>query len=515
MNRQIAILVIASVAAAGTALGQAPATTPDASATPAPTKASPLIEFSDKIVRLESAGVSMKLPLGCHATSSTAVDASSVQVMPEDSTWLLQIESPRSTRADMTLKEVCDAMINQLLLRSARLADQKIETRDSGFEFGKYSEAVRGKILERNDDLQITGWPPAARIYVETYPGDIPGKDVGLGIVRGFTIVKVASDRYVTFEFRTPKPNFDDSRVIYETMVATSTFADPATIQTGRKGALEGGLQIMQRVDEVALKKIVEALPERWQRLYVPSKSGAPGDDTEIGYRRLRFHWGKRGEIDSSRKENQWTSVEKQEGIVILLDARALDVDMLSPTKKVRRVIDSASAFFMTPDRAQEAWLIRNAIRDGKTTSEITEIGSRNGTDMVVSVSANGQTQQVRPIIQGELSSSGYMSQAEARLLPQILLLNKVSTEYGFYVWNSTSQTIKLRRDILDEPSPGVWKLTSRGTEDSKPEISTFNENGDFIRTELLNDSGDTMYWEPTDLQRLLDLWKQKGLPID
>ena len=188
---------------------------------------------------------------------------------------------------------------------------------------------------------------------------------------------------------------------------------------------------------------------------------------------------------------------------------------MLSPTKAVRRVIDSASAFFMTPDRLQEAWLIRNAIRDGKTTSQITEIGSRNNTDMVVSVTANGQTQQVRPIIQGELSSSGYLSQAESRLLPQILLLNKVSTEYGFYVWNSTSQTIKLRRDILDEPTPGVWKLTSRATEDSKPEISTFNEKGDFIRTELLNDSGDTMYWEPTDLQRLLDLWKQKGLPVD
>ena len=63
--------------------------------------------------------------------------------------------------------------------------------------------------------------------------------------------------------------------------------------------------------------------------------------------------------------------------------------------------------------------------------------------------------------------------------------------------------------------SPGTWKLTSRATEDSKPEISTFNERGDFLRTELLNDSGETMYWEPTDLQKLLDLWKQKNLPIE
>ncbi len=513
MHRQISILLISLVAAAGTARGQDAAQTPTPA--PAPAKASPLIEFSDKVVRLESAGVSMKLPLGCNATTNTAVDASSLQVRPEDSTWLLQIESPRTSRGDITLKAVCDVMIDQLLATSARVVDKSVEKRDRDFEFGKVLQAVRGKLVERQDSLTLTGWPPAARFYVETYPDNTTGSDSRLGVIRGFTVVQISADRFVTFEFRTPKPNFADARVVYETMVATSTFADPATVQTGRKGALEGGLQIMQRVDDVALKKIVEALPERWQRLYIPSKSGAAGDDTEIGYRRLRFHWGKRGEIDSSRKENQWTSVEKQEGIVILLDARALDVDMLSPTKKVRRVIDSASAFFMTPDRAQEAWLIRNAIRDGKTTSQITEIGSRNGTDMVVSVSANGQTQQVRPIIQGELSSSGYMSQAEARLLPQILLLNKVSTEYGFYVWNSTSQTIKLRRDILDEPTPGVWKLTSRATEDSKPEISTFNEKGDFIRTELLNDSGDTMYWEPTDLQRLLDLWKQKGLPID
>ncbi len=511
MNTQPQTFLITLFLAAGSALGQAPTPTPP----PVPAKASPLIEFSDKLVRLESAGVSMKLPLGCHATSSTAVDSSSVQVMPEDSTWLVQIESPRSTRADMSLQEVCDALINQLLLRSAHLSDQKTAKHDSGFEFGKYSEAVRGQIVERNDDLKITGWPPAARIYVETYPGDIPGKEAGLGIIRGFTIVKVASDRYITFEFRTPKPNFADARIMYETMVATSTFADPATVQTGRKSALEGGLQIMQRVDADALKTIVDALPERWQRLYVPSKTGAAADDTEIGYRRLRFHWGKRGEIDASRPEAQYNATDRQEGIVILLDARALDVDMLSPTKKVRRIIDSASAFFMTPDRLQETWTIRNAIRDGKTTSQITEIGSRNGTDMVVSVTANGQTQQVRPIIQGELASSGYLSQAESRLLPQILLLNKVSTEYGFYVWNSTSQTIKLRRDVLDESTPGVWKLTSRATEDSKAEISTFNERGDFIRTELLNDSGDTMYWEPTDLQKLLDLWKQKGLPTD
>ena len=229
MNRSLATLLIL-IAGAGTAQGQSTQAAPSVpTATTTPAKASPLIEFSDKVVRLESAGVSMKLPLGCNATTNTAVDASSLQVRPEDSTWLLQIESPRSSRSDITLKDVCDVMIEQLLATSARVVDKSVEKRDRDFKFGKVLQAVRGQLVERQDSLSLTGWPPAARFYVETYPDDTTGSDSRLGVIRGFTVVQISADRFVTFEFRTPKPNFADAKIVYETMVATSAFADPAT----------------------------------------------------------------------------------------------------------------------------------------------------------------------------------------------------------------------------------------------------------------------------------------------
>ena len=510
---------------------QAPATPPTstgpASAPASGPAGSPgFIEFSDKVVRLESAGLSMKLPIKCQATTNAALDASSIQIIPDDSTWLVQIESPRTSRVGITLKEVCDAMIAQTIAASGEIVEKNAAKKEGEFEFGTRTNLHRGQVIERQDDLKLPGWPAAARFYVETYPDetagnrsapDADGNRVKLAVIRGFTIVQVASDRFVTFDMRTPKPNFADVKRTYETMLATSTFVDPGKMQTGRKAALEGGMAILQRFDAAALKELIDKNPERWQRLFISSKTGAASDDTELGYRRIRCAWGKRGQLDPARKESQYTSVERQEGLVVWLDARVLDIDPLSPTRKIRQVIDSASVFFMSPDRQQEAWVTRNAKRDGKTTSQITEIGSRNVTDMIVSVTANGDAQQVRPIIQGDLASSGYLSQAEARILPLILISKRVPTEYGYYVWNSAAQAIKLRRDVLEELSDGSgsWKITTRATEDSKPETVFFNEKGDFLRTEMPNDAGDTMRWEPISLERLVSIWKQKNLPME
>lgn len=476
------------------AQGARPATRPPS---PAPAQSGPRspanppnVELSDTPFHLEAVGLTIHFPTESKATTTEIQGQANVQVVPADNTWLMKIGTPRTSNSNSTVKEALDQTI-ALLQRAVGITNEDatrvLET--------------KAKVLSREDDLHI-GDHPAARAYVQLPRGD------NTSVIRGFTIFKPGPTQYVVFEFYTTPEGFAAAKAAYEASVGTAQFVDAALLASSRAGAIKAGVRLIQGLTDA---EYVAAMGqgEHWQRLYKPAKSGSDNDAEELGYRGLKFWRGKRGEINAELPLSKWKNEDRKEGYLGQLKVRLLQGPL---------TIDTVGLYFMSPDRAEEAWAIR-LIRRNKAGKEIdrwNEVGARVGNDLNVVVTEPSQkSRPIVPFIQGE----GYVSQLESYLLPSLItraaIRDGLDVEFGFYSYNSRSEAISMRRDNVgrDTQAAGAWTLTTRfrDSEDVQPQKSIFNDRGDLIRSDL----GDGRVWEPVELPALEKLWKRKGLPTD
>lgn len=458
--------------------------------TPAARAADPgVVAFGERPLRLPSVGLTVKVPEDATAESSMAGEAASAQIIPDDQTWMIDIQTPRTGVRDATPRSVADEIIQQVLAASGTIY------------LDGQAAAVRGRVMERADNLVLPGGE-ASRFYLE-----IHGERGQPSTVRGYTVFKVSADRFVTFDLRAAMSEFSKARRIYETVVGTATFADATAVEAGRKAAIEAGLRLFAELDSATIESIIARNTERWQRRFIPSSTGARADDEEEGYTRLRCRVGRRGELDPTRRPANWRLEERQEGIIFEMDARVL---------MGKQIIDSKSIFFMTRDRNEEAWNVRVAVRQGKDIKQFTEIGFRNGSDLTIRIEG-GDGATLKPELRGNPLETGYVNRVEAYLLPQFMVALGVPTEFGYYSWNTAAGKVTLRRDLLEQPSgaPGAWKLTTRLAEDDSPVVSYYNAKGDFVRSEIVRSDGKMVVTEPIELNALVQLWRSKKLPME
>jgi hypothetical protein len=114
-----------------------------------------------------------------------------------------------------------------------------------------------------------------------------------------------------------------------------------------------------------------------------------------------------------------------------------------------------------------------------------------------------------RPLIQGE----GYLPQAITHLLSPLLARRAQVGEFASYAYNPGSNTITMRWDTVEQPAdkPGLWIVRSRPDDNTPATSHVFNAQGRLMRSELHNGR----LWEPIEPDRLLSLWKRKGLPLE
>jgi hypothetical protein len=460
-------------------------------ATPSGTKvADPsAVEFAEGTYRLDSAGLSMLLPLGSTAQSASAGSKSAAQIQGRDKTWLINIQTPRSADPATTTAEVCDRIVTEYLKAAGEIYDRTVPDQPA---------AVKGLILEPRKQVNVDK-QTADRVYFSV-PGAGP-KDPT--IVRGLTVIKNAANQFLIFELVTTPDVFERSKAIYETTVQTAHIEDPTNLNTERAAAIAAGQKVLQSLGPNALQEVVNSNAERWERRFKPAASGLDADATELGYRRIKASAGTRAMLESGGK-NPAGAGNHQQGLVVEMDARVLEGGY---------TIDSKSAFFLAPDpaidRAEEAWTVRNAIRKDGRTDVVTEIGARTGKSMVVNLEGTGMPQKtIKPVFQGE----GYISRVESWLLPQLLLKAGATADFAFYTYQDRAGGICLRRDSLSQPvdKPGLWVLTSKLSDDQQSQVSYFNNKGELIRTELADGS----VWEPTTIEKLKQLWESKHLPM-
>lgn len=510
-RRSILILpLLGSFALASSSTAQrSPTTSPK----PATTGSLVPAEFSDQIVKVEGVGLSVQLPLHSSVEKLTVNLQSATRILADDQSWSVLIRTPRVSKPTITVRSLIEEVEKSLLL-SVGVVDQddnadapRVSPQAPETKF-KYT---RARVLERSSaegakPLFLQNGQerlPLERVYVA-----IPQGADNPAAIRAVSVAQVAQQQFVIFELTTTDKEFDRVRPIYEAVVASSRFADTAELNAARGLAIEAGLKLLQGLEESDYRELL-AKPERWIRMYRPAPTNAATDADEVGYSRIRAFVGQRGLMDD-RPKAQWSLADREEGYVIQIDSRAITAGQLYDTKAV---------YFLAPTRDSEAWAVRSAGREipapGKTKSKspaalATEIGARSGKNLTVTTSATGRGQEeTRPQIQ----SDAYVSRVDAMLLPQFILRHKSAADYAFYVWQSGVGKIQLRRDSLTPPPEpgGVWTLSTRHADADRPQVSLYSDAGDLIRTEM----PDGIICEPTTKERLADLWRSKGLPMD
>ena len=453
-----------------------------------PAPAAGAVPLASDPVRIESVGLSFLVPEGSTVQRVGAGTTNHVSVTPKDNTWTFRIQSRQSTNKDLSVRDIAQTALTQLQA-SVGVMDSKREKIIS----------TLATVLDQDQNLTIADHH-AERFYVRLPRADARGHPL-VPIVRGLTVFQVEPGQFVTFELITTEPQYDHARIAYETTVATARFTDPAKLNAIRRGGIQLGQAVLNRLTPDDYEAVINNFGERWFRLYEPKPGRAPSDATEMGYRWMRVWKGQRGELDPSKPRSRWMVADKAEGYLVRIDSRM--------RWKENAFIDTSGTFFMTPDRTEEAWLLRTTVR-GKNEQPITynETGARTKNSMAVHISGTGQADQtVQPIIQGD----GYITRVEAFILPQLLVRGGVPSDYAFYTFRSESSRIMLRTDSLDQPPdrPGLWRLTTKLSEDHEPQITLLNAKGDLMQTTLANGQ----IWEPTDLDRLRRLWMRAGLP--
>ena len=441
------------------------------------------IEFNPKPFRVESMGLTILLPVGANASSTSIGAQSALEIIGPDNLWYVAARIVESSDLKLNLSEVAETNLRSQFGEGVLMVGN---VGSSG-----------ATLLERVQNLQV-GTLPAERFYVLGPADEKDKKKVRL--VYGVTFIKLGPGRFAYFETSMGEPQFERGRPQIEATVATAQFADKPALEAAQRALFDAGAKFLESVNEAKLRSVIEDSKETWWRLYVPAKTGADADARELGYRRIRMFIGKRGQIDPKRDPKTFRGADNDEGYLVQVDFRGI----LGDNNEI--LTDSQGMFFLSLDRSQETWALTTRVRDGKTDKTSDEIGHRIGNQIKLKKADGRDATLLVP-------DKTYVSRMETFVLHRLLVLSRLTTEFAFNTYSSESELVDIRRESVDQPvdKPGIYRITSRLGEGTQPQISTLKENGEL----LFADMGGGVRVEPTSKEQLLWLWKSKGLPLD
>ena len=496
------LLAIASPAATAQK-APAPAQRPTV---PAPNPEDWGVKLAPEPVRSESVGVTIHVPIGSVTQQSAYQKLATTSILLPEDLGTVIIQERRTKQLDLGVEEVADGLILGILSLAP----------EYGFDKDKANKPGGGKpdpddikvvgsgatVMSRDKAMKVGGYD-ADHTYI-----DLPRVGSTVSTVRGSTLVKVGPGRFILFELYTSGIKYEKAKEMYEVMLATVSIDDPTDASARRAAAVGMGIRVLDRLSESDYREVFSSFPERWERLYQQATTGAAADDEEIGYRRIRARIGKRGEMSPKKPKDLWNAAEQDEGFIVQIDARILDLG---------GIVDTRATYFAMPDFSEEAWVVNMSIRKGPDeygnpgkTSRWQEIGARRGTDMSVRIvpqSADSTT--IRP----QVATEGYLSMVQSFVLPQLLVRAGIPGDMAFYTYQTTSGTVRLRTDTIDQSDKGrkLWTLTTRLNADAEPQTTTITPDGEVLRTTFT----DGRRWDTIPLDQLARIWKTKGLPLD
>lgn len=474
-----AFLLAISALSAAPASGQ-PQTPPKAAPPPPPA-------LSPEVHHFDSIGLSLNLPLDARMEATRVGGRTTAAIRADDATWMINLQVHDTANEQATITEALDQTIALIQESYGKIDPNR-----------KVIKSTRAQIVERIDDLHIAN-QPAARVYIRT-----PGPDGG-AMFRGYTIFKPLPKQFVVFELIAPDAGADKARAIYELTIASAAFEDPTLVAMERGAAVKAGVAVLGGLTTADWDALLDGR-EHWYRNFRPAPGGGQADAEELGYRSIKAWKGRLGEINPGKGRQRWGAAERQEGYLVRVAGRIL---INNAASNFDGSADFEGIYFLAPDRQTEAWYLRTVVRDlkGEEVTQASESAFRQDDELEVNISASGQpTRTIRPLILDE----GYTSQVENYLLPVILARSGLEADFAFYVYQSASETIALRRDSVGRETPGgALVITTQYRAEEEPRRAILNAEGQMTRMEIPDGS----LWEPATPEKLHAIWTKKGLP--
>jgi hypothetical protein len=329
--------------------------------------------------------------------------------------------------------------------------------------------------------------------------------------VQGYFLLQTSPKEFVVMSCLLAEADFATVPALLERSFRTMEVLPEEQLAAARVERMKRGEHLLEGLDEDALRRALDPAPKsgglpapRWYRI---SRVDPAGEVQEVGYMTLTVIDGAQGAANPDRKEQAWSAEEKERGLLARVQLRTL----LDP--KGESVSDTDARYWVRWDRAREFWTVRTTLRKGRLTKSSAQLGIRTSPKPGSPRPMLEVTEVSQDTAGGEprrwaLPDRGYLSQAEALLVPRLLPRNEASTAYGFYWYDSRSGRLAQRVDVARATSDGA-EIAVRQTLESPAIEERVDPRGVLLRR--TSDDGSVV--EATTGEALLALWKRKGLP--
>ncbi|MGP1346894.1 MAG: hypothetical protein ACTS3F_09560 [Phycisphaerales bacterium] len=440
--------------------------------------------FEGEPYEVRDLGLVLYLPVGCTVSRSYIPGGmQALAIEPDAESWTMRAYVERVTDASLTPAVYLDRVIEQHHAARARNAPPI-----NGRAPLPYS------VVDRTDELRV-GDLSGSRAYLE-----VPGS--GTAVASGYAVFRLGNREFLMFQIDSEPEGFARSRAVFETIIAASTFNRPdPEEQAERAASLAAGERFLEGLTaqdlEAALPSGVVLL-----RLYEPAKTNTDADARELGYQRVDLRTGQLGEV-TGRPRHTWTPAERRFGFLATVDGRFLDSG---------RVIDVNAQMYLSRDRREETWSLVTTVTGMNHEKGVEESVSntqtliRNGERLTSRTLVPNQPPLIRDWV---LPDRGFLSGVETYLLPRLVAAAELGVPFSFYHFHTVRGSLSLRRDTFVKTATG-WTREELRSELDQPQHGVYTSEGELIRTTLANGT----VIEPIEPQRLLRLWKDKGLPV-
>lgn len=399
--------------------------------------------------RDQAYGLSLRPPLGSRLIEQTG-DAYLVRILDQQGRFQMAASVKRS-RQRLTMDAVVGSISMQL--KSAQPSAKK-------------SDPVRQKV-DGHD----------ATVMYFTYPQPAKGPDA----IIGYCMVQMDAQSFAILELQCSADHAEQHIPTFERVIGSVEFTDQKELAKRREEAIERASQWLSRTrSPQRMKQLREQLREQqYFRILDGTK--------DIGYMRIRQATET---IDLARK--------KQPGIRVEIQSRLV--------KQNRTTIDTLAKFFLADDDTTELWTVTTTLRQPAPNrpepikQTFTETGLRSGTNINITVNGPRGADQLR----FNRPKRGYLSQVEAKLLPQIMPTDRAAT-YGFYWYNSATNKLTYRTEQVT-PALSGFVITTRLGPNAPALRATYDGNRRLVEQQL----SATRKLVATDKQTIMRLWQNR-----
>lgn len=317
-------------------------------------------------------------------------------------------------------------------------------------------------------------------------------------VINGWLILPTSPQSFVVLTLFCEAAEFTRLRATLDASFETIQLRSAQELAAGKESRQARAREVLAGFTPERLRA---ATGERqWYRVYRPAGPGV--EETELAFMSLHLTDGRRGELTPERAADSYGAMESESGLLVRLEARYVE------SAEDDRYVDVDARYWMSWDRQNEAWSIRQTQRVAAASRTAAETGVRSGLRLeIVHSSREKQTREPESWTVPDV----YLSQAEILALGALLPRDGAGAiELGFGGYDSKSRRLVDRLDTwrAERDGAAAWSLTSVLFTETAPVKQYYDAGGRRLR----RIDPDGTRTERIELPELRRLWQSKGL---